>query len=279
MEPNQRKKSKGALRRNLDLLLIALIFVPLYYAHALTQPVSPFLPREEVVPYYERHTQISLHFPFLSSYFLMTPQNYEPEKYSYPLVLMLHGVSRHMYGGKVLAYPEMREQFPFFVLIPIAPFGMTWAQPDRLTLRPQALGGAMAALRSVTKRYSVNPNQIYVTGYSMGGLGTYGAISRYKDVFAAAVPISASWNTSVASTLDDVPVWAIHGSQDSDIPVEAARAMVETLQSLGREVYYTEYTTIGHAAWEPAYDDPEFWYWLLQQSRQNQHGARRASVW
>jgi predicted peptidase len=265
--PADPPNKKSALRRNFDLLLVLLIFVPVYYAHAVTQPVSPFLPREEPVAHYQRHVQLSFHFPFVSSYFLMVPQNYDPERYSYPLVLMLHGVSRHMYGGKVLAYPEMRDAFPFFVLIPIAPYGLTWAQPERFTLRPQAIGGAMAALRGVTGRYRINPDQVYVTGYSMGGLGVYGAITRYKNVFAAAVPISAWWHPETVGEFDDLPLWIIHGARDADIPVEAGRAVADALKEIGREVYYTEYPNTGHAAWVPAYDDPEFWHWLLQQRK------------
>jgi predicted peptidase len=39
------------------------------------------------------------------------------------------------------------------------------------------------------------------------------------------------------------------------------------LEANGREVYYTENEEYGHTVWVPTYDDPEFWYWLLQQRK------------
>lgn len=261
------KKKKSFLRKNLDLLLVFVIFAPVYCAYNVTQPVSPFEPREEPFAPYERHVHIGWRFPFVTSYFLMAPENYQPDKYTYPVVLMLHGTSRHMYGGKVLAHPLMRKSFPAFVLIPIAPFGFTWALPERLTLRPQALPVAMATLRSVMKNYSINPEQVYVTGYSMGGLGTFGALTRYHGVFAAAAPTDAIWEPGQVETFDDIPVWMFQGEQDTTASAAVARQVAAAMHERGRPVFYTEYPRQGHGAWVRAYEDADFWSWLFQQRR------------
>lgn len=265
-EPGAKSK-KTLLRKNLDLLLVFLIFTPVYYAHTFTQPISPFEPRSEPYAPYERHYQIGWRFPFITAYFLMTPENYQPEKYSYPLVVMLHGASRHMYGGKVLARPEMREAFPAFVLIPIAPMGFTWAAPQRWTLRPQALPATMDVVHALMNDYGIDRSRVYITGYSLGGGGVYAALARYHGLFAAAVPVSAFWDPALVSAFDDVPIWVVHGRRDETIPVQAGQVMYAALKNAGRQAFYTEYPKAGHDVWVPAYDNPEFWYWLLSQKR------------
>ncbi|HEU0142196.1 MAG TPA: hypothetical protein VFQ79_20915 [Bryobacteraceae bacterium] len=267
MQQEKPKKRKSFLRRNFDFLLILLVLLPLFYLYGLFYPVSPFEPREESFAPYERHYHFSFRFPFVTSYFLMVPENYQPEKHTYPLVLMLHGASRHMYGGKVLARPIMRENLPFFAVIPIMPFGYTWASPKTFSLRPQALPLAMSTMRSVMKNYSINENQVYVTGYSLGGIGTYAAVTRYPGVFAAAAPTDAYWNPETADRIDDVPIWIFHGVQDQGMPVAYARMLAAGLQQLGRDVRYTEYANRGHGAWIPAYENPDFWMWLIRQQK------------
>ena len=261
------KPKKSFWRRHLDLILIFSIFLPFYYLYIFTQPISPFLPREDSFAPFERHAHFSFYPPFASSYFLMLPQDYDPEKYTYPLIMMLHGASGHMYGGKVLLRPEMRAQVPAIVLIPLAPFGFVWEGIGSGIPKPSALPGAMSALRAVMKNYSVDQSKVYVTGYSMGGIGTYAALARYHDVFAAGAPIDGHWPRERLKELDHVPLWVFHGAQDQSMPVSNSREVTQILKASNRAVFYTEYPHYGHGSWEPAYDSPAFWAWLLQQKR------------
>ncbi|MCE7887050.1 MAG: hypothetical protein DYH13_06070 [Alphaproteobacteria bacterium PRO2] len=264
------KKRRSFLRRNRDLILIFSIFIPFYYANIFTQPKSPFEPRNESYAPYQRHTYFTWRFPFVSSYFLMLPENYNPQKHTYPTVMMLHGVSRHMYGGKVLSRPEMRAYFPFIVIIPIAPWGYAWTMPQKKLLRPEALPIAMDILYSVEKNYSVDRNKIYITGYSMGGFGVYGALSRYHGVFAAAIPTDAVWEPAWAVNMDNIPMWIFNGKQDNQMPVEVARSLATELKQQGRDVYYTEFPKQGHGVWIQAYENPKLWAWLTSQSKVSQ---------
>lgn len=261
------KKKKGFLSRNFDFLLILLLILPVYYLYSLYYPASPFEPRNESYAPYERHYHFDWRFPFVMSYFLMVPENYQPEKHTYPVVMMLHGDGRRVNGGKFLAQPVMRENFPFFVVIPIMPFGYTWAYPQSLTLRPQALPLAMSTLRSVIRRYGINKNQVYITGLSLGGIGTYAAITRYHDIFAAAAPTDGFWDPAYLSTMDDVQIWIFHGTKDVVMPVQNARMIANNLKQSGHDVRYTEYSNYGHGVHIPTYENPEFWTWLISQSK------------
>ena len=41
--------------------------------------------------------------------------------------------------------------------------------------------------------------------------------------------------------------------------------MVAAMEAGGGNVRYTEYESVGHNAWDPAYADPDFMSWRLDQ--------------
>jgi len=141
----------------------------------------------------------------------------------------------------------------------------------------------MAAIRSA---YNVDSARIYLTGLSMGGYATWlwGAINT--DTFAALMPICGGGDPadiqkrlkagggnpygSMASrlrALATVPIWAFHGADDSVVPAELSRNMVEAIQARGGNIQYTEYEGVDHNSWDKAYQESEGIPWLLQQRK------------
>lgn len=267
-EKPKKKPASAILLTVLFLAIPFLLITGVYYINIIGKPASPFTPREEPYEPFEKHVLVSEHMPFVSTYFLMVPENYQPEKYSYPLVMMLHGAGNQMNGAKFLAHPQMRRKYPAFVLIPFTPQGYGWAYPETADKKhTEALPLAMAALEEVRANYKIHPDMIYVTGLSMGGGGTYGAISRYHDVFAAAVPTDGDWDPNLTPQFDDIPIWIFHGSQDSVISPSYPRTITKALKLQGRTVKYTELTGKGHGVWRDVYYNPQFWAWLFSQKK------------
>ena len=75
---------------------------------------------------------------------------------------------------------------------------------DRLgegDVAPDALGGdwtdakneqaAVWLVKSAMKTYAIDPKRVVVTGFSLGGQGTWFLASRHQDVFTAAIPVAA----------------------------------------------------------------------------------------
>lgn len=155
-------------------------------------PENP--PMEEATLSYTVHYALASTPPFLFKYYLYTPGGYSSDQ-NYPLVLMLHGASRHMHGGIYAARSSVQSKSPLFVLVPIAPPNFVWAstRPNPL----QAHGFARAALRNVVHKYAIDPRRIYVTGYSLGGQGAYGMLAHYPDLFAAAAPLCGYWSLTI----------------------------------------------------------------------------------
>lgn len=99
----------------------------------------------------------------------------------------------------------------------------------------------------------------------MGGIGTWDLISRFPDLFAAAVPVCGGGDTSTAGTIQHIPVWAFHGALDDVIHPQLSRSMVSALQKIGASPRYTEYPDLGHGIWDRVYTDPKMFRWLFDQ--------------
>jgi len=190
----------------------------------------------------------------------------------YPLVVCLHGSGGSVKASAVLASQPMREKYPAFVMVPEADRPFTWAKTDvilrpSLETMPEKLPVLIEAVRSLMKTEAVDPTRIYVTGQSMGGVGSWGAIAQHAGIFAAAVPVCGAWSLEDVPKMTGVPVWAFHGGKDPTVPVHFSRDITAAINKAGGTAKYTEYPGVGHDSWTKAYDEPEMWAWLFAQKR------------
>ena len=87
-------------------------------------------------------------------------------------------------------------------------------------------------------------------GISMGGFGTWDLLSRHSRDFTAGVPLCGGGDPTYAVNLVDIPIWTVHGSKDSVVPVDGTREMVETIQMCrGTKIKYTELENYDHNVW------------------------------
>jgi len=211
---------------------------------------------------------------------IFLPLNYEKAR-KYPLVLCLHGsgeMKSPPYTAKTAAstallYPSLRAKYPAFLLVPQTTIG--WVKrPERkgniVTAGLQSEGPAlklvMQGLAEVMKEFSVDADRVYVSGQSMGGVGTWSLILHHPDIFAAAVPICGVGDPQQADKIR-CPVWDFHGAKDRTVPVACSRDMVAALKKAGREVKYTEFPDVDHSSWVPAWAEPELAPWLFSKHR------------
>ena len=64
--------------------------------------------------------------------------------------------------------------------------------PTRSWSDPAAEQAVMALLQNVMKEYAVDRRRILVTGFSLGGRGTWFMSSRHADLFTGAIPIAGA---------------------------------------------------------------------------------------
>jgi predicted peptidase len=214
-------------------------------------------------------------------YRLLVPKNYA-RTIKYPLVLFLHGSDergtdnkKQLYVGlDVFASEAMTERYQCFIAAPQCPTDMKWAdvdwKADRHTMRDiptEALAMAIELVRELPKEFSIDTSRVYVTGYSMGGYGSWEAIQRRPDLFAAAVPVCGGGDESQAARIARIPVWAFHGALDQIVKVARSRNMVNSIVMAGGMPRYTEYPDINHFCWGLAFSNPEMFDWLFKQRK------------
>jgi predicted peptidase len=159
-----------------------------------------------------------------------------------PLVLALHpGGERTPYYGlsfmRGIVSPALKE----LGAIIVAPDCPTRAWSD-----PAAEGAVMALLESVMKEYAIDRRRILVTGFSLGGRGTWFMSSRHADVFTAAIPIAGSSGEEPLERLGRIPTYVIHSRNDQVVPFDPDQRTTQQLEKLGRTVRFEALEGLGH---------------------------------
>ncbi len=198
-----------------------------------------------------------------AQYLIYLPKPYAEDKgVKWPLLLFLHGAGeRGSDVNKVKAHGPPRlinegKEFPFIVVSPQVPEGQWWD--------PEILNGL---LNSVTKKYRVDKDRVYVTGLSMGGFGTWALAMAYPHRFAAIAPIAAGGDPTHIAEIRHLPTWVFHGAKDAIVSIDQDQKMVDALKAAGGDVRFTVYPEAGHDSWTETYNNPELYTWLLSHRR------------
>ena len=85
--------------------------------------------------------------------------------------------------------------------------------------------------------------------------------------FAAVAHVAGEGDPATACTIKDIPIWAFHGDRDDVVVPEGSFFMQRAIRACGGSARLTIYPNWGHNAWDPAYDDPALYYWMLSQRR------------
>lgn len=200
----------------------------------------------------------------------------------YPLVIFLHGAGERgtdnkkqlVHGMNDFASDAVMAKYPAFVVAPQCPEEKKWVEvpwTDESHAMPAEPSESMTAvfelIDTLQKTQPIDAKRIYITGLSMGGFGTWDAIQRRPELFAAAVPICGGGDPILAKQIQFVPLWVFHGDADKAVKVNRSREMVAALKGVGTEVKYTEYKDVEHDSWTRTYADPALYAWLFAQRK------------
>ncbi len=158
-------------------------------------------------------------------YLLFVPENYNPDN-TYPLVVSLHGLgdANVEYINAVnnfdQAHPwiedSIQARVPHFIMLPQCPTG-TWGGMGASTGSLSDAGKAvLETVEELKSNYSLDTNRFIITGFSIGGSGTYHLLEFAPDFWAAAVPTAAGGDSTKIELHAKTPIWHHHGSNDNN---------------------------------------------------------------
>lgn len=194
-----------------------------------------------------------------------------------PVILFLHGMGERGEGGPELAaaarwgLPKFRAEgrritetpFPFLVVVPQCPKAHTWCDEAALSALDHLVDGLVAERG--------DRSRLYLSGFSMGGIGAFCLALRRPQRFAALASVCGACTTPDAlPRLSQLPLWIAYG-EDDEIG-ELTQGSLDIVSRLGGSGRLVEKPyRLGHKGGlgphvrtaDAAYAEPELYRWLL----------------
>ena len=184
----------------------------------------------------------------------------------------VHGPPKHIKNGHNMCFTVNGKEECFVVIAPQLDIG-NWTPP-----RIKAHYDAILADTNVGPK--IDTNRVYLTGLSLGAIGTYwhmiNPVHNRPNVFAAFAPIAGNASTTIGCSFTNlnVPMWAFHGDRDNTVPYSQDTALFNNIMACTTpppttEFKFTTYPNVGHNSWSRAYDtghtyqNPNLYEWLL----------------
>jgi dienelactone hydrolase len=148
-----------------------------------------------------------------SEYYLYTPSNMKPGE-KCPVVLFMHGCCGQDYHATLrnAVDPPVRVWHNFGENTQRIPTYIISAKTSRGWR--QHFENLKAVIDNLIANQQGDPKRIYVSGFSMGGAGTWEIIEKYPGFFAAALPMGMDFRGENPENYTQIPIWASRGETD-----------------------------------------------------------------
>jgi predicted esterase len=196
------------------------------------------------------------------SFGLYVPTTYKPSR-RYPLIICLHGAGFD--GDTYLDRWQPRLGEDYILACPSIEFGDWWTREGEELVS--------AVLSKVSKEYHIDPDRVFLTGMSNGGIGTFLIGLNDPDRFAALIPMAGVLPQALFPLLDNaknISFYVIHGAKDQVMPVRFSQRVATYLKDKNYQVVYREHEHVhpmagGH--FFPKEELPALLDWLKAQNR------------
>lgn len=200
-----------------------------------------------------------------------------------PLLVFLHGAGERgtdnekqlLHGVKYFMLDSIKEQYKCIIVAPQCPENKRWVEVDwklQKHIIPENISTPLnltfLMLDSLIKEYPIDTDRIYITGISMGGFGTWDAMARRPDFFAAAMPVCGGGDENTACLLKNIPIKAFHGKLDKLVVPARTTNMVNAIKKCNGNAESLIFANLGHFCWDNVYSNVENIRWLFTQKKQ-----------
>jgi len=195
-------------------------------------------------------------------YGLFVPQTYDPST-SYALIICLHGAG--FSGDSYLERWVPRLRQGYILVCPTISLGAWWTR--------QGEDLVVATLHTLRSQYHIDPDRVFLTGMSNGGIGAWIIGMHHGPLFAGVAPMASGIDKVLYPFLDNLKqnsVYVIHGRQDQIMPVWLSRELVNEMKKRNIRYIYREHTlSHPHAGGHffPREELPGLVEWFDQQRR------------
>ena len=225
-------------------------------------PEHPLSKGEGIVgqPRYGQQSSAGLYRGTVQPYSLYVPSTYDPRRPA-PVILLLHCLTCWHTVFDLASFPGVARLAESRGALIVTPFG----HGEGGHYEAEAEVDAFAVLADVSRRYAVDQERLYLSGMSMGALGTYRLGLMHPDLWARLLPVAPYTTpfcvTPAPQTVDcgvpfnyltvfpnarNVPVGIIVGTLDELTPATASRHFADVLTGLGYRFRFWEYATRAH---------------------------------
>lgn len=196
-------------------------------------------------------------------FLLYLPESYENTQEELPVVLYLHGksctgtdINMVTKYGTITALRKGVDINAIVIAPQVEIYKNGW-EPKKV----------MEVVNYVTSNFRVDQNRMYVFGMSMGGSGTYKVIGAYPDKFAAAITMCGTCWVDI-KPIAKVPLWVIHGVQDTGTPLSRSTDFVKKMEAAGTtsRLRYSWLEGCGHSILARVYMLEKAYKWLFKHS-------------
>jgi pimeloyl-ACP methyl ester carboxylesterase len=199
-------------------------------------------------------------------YIAYTPKEYNADTLKkWPLIIFLHGGSRRgsdlkkLYADGIPDQIYRGREFPFIIITPQCPEHIRWSTDNWFE----------NLYKEVTNKYRIDTNRVYLTGFSLGGSGTWYIAAKYPDKFAAIAPMSGftSHMDFIDKNIDrliDMPIWAFHGKIDDVVPFDETERIIKKLDGKNKNLKFSVEPEAGHWINWLVYPNQELYDWFLK---------------
>ena len=161
----------------------------------------------------------------------MLPATVDPAQPA-PLIVALHfGGYTPAHYGRIVAEQIVAPAFAelgAIVVAPDCPQGSWHSEPCEKTV--------LGLISHIKKSFPVDPRRIVITGYSMGGIGTWELSSRHPELFSAAIVMAGNPREGMADIDWQLPLYVIHAREDELMPLADTEKVVEAIRARGGQV-------------------------------------------
>ena len=202
---------------------------------------------------------------FSLEYILAKPRDLQ-EGEKLPLVVALHGAGErgtNIHDIKRLGVPKYLDRG-----LPIRAIVLAPQLFSRDMIWVTVIHELMELIRLVRDREeAVDPQNVCVTGVSMGGYATWELAMSYTAEFSAIAPVCGGGTPWRAWRLAQLPIRTYHGDADDTVPLSETIHMVDAVRQAGGDPECILLHSVGHDCWDWAYEHTDLLQWLISHGK------------